>query len=117
MLGKPIGIYRYHQKKVAPDTEVMTLEGPEVKKGQIVVLTFMSCINYTSANKQPALGIRTADGKDHYLAMSRRESSSESRLSGPIYLFPTEKPIAAALNPTANNVIYCSFHGLIYEYP
>lgn len=112
-----VGLYRYHAKKPAPSTAAMVIEGPAVKRGQIVELTHMACINYTSANKQPALGIRKADKSDHYLALSRREPSSESRLTGPVYLLPTEKPIGVALNPTANDVIYVSFHGLVYERP
>ena len=61
------------------------------------------------------IGYRDAGGNDHYVVVETGSSIKSAQLRGSIFLLPTEKPIAIVVSPTTSDVLYCSFHGIVYE--
>ena len=84
-------------------------------RDKIVEITFASVVDYTSTNCKLILGIRDAGGNDHYLRVVQGAAVRDLTMEGKIYLLPGEKPIAIVEDPGANDVLYCSFDGVIYE--
>lgn len=114
-MGKIVGNYRFDDKFTAPGTDTKTFVGPEVLQGKIVEVTSGVVADYTTASKILVLGYRDAGGIDHYIVVETGASIKSAQLQGRIYLLPTERPIAIVVSPTASDVLYCSFHGIVYE--
>ena len=114
-MGKIVGNYRFDDKFTAPDTDTKTFVGSEVGRGKMVEITSGVVCNYTTANKILVLGIRDAGGVDHYVVVETGSAIKSAQLQGRIFLLPTEKPIAIVVSPTTSDVLYCSFHGIVYE--
>lgn len=112
-----VGFYRWHDKYTAPDTGDVTREGPEVRQGQLVEITHLSAVNYTTANKSLLIGFRDGIGDAHYFNHHKSAGNYESFLRGRIMLLPGERPIGTVLSPSASDVLYFSAHGLVYETP
>lgn len=117
MLGKPIGIYKFEEKVDDANSTTTTFEGPEVKRGTIVVLHHGSVVDYTTADKALLIGKKDGGGKVHYITKRDGSARFEAHLSGWMILLPTEKPIGVVESPGADDVLYCSFYGLVYEFP
>jgi len=114
-MGKIVGNYRYDNKFTTPGTDTKTFVGPEVGRGKVAEITSGVVADYTTANKILVLGYRDAGGSDHYIVVETGASIKSAQLRGRIYLLPTEKPIAVVVSPTASDILYCSFHGIVYE--
>lgn len=114
-LGKPIGVYRFQEKKTAPDSTNIVFVGPEVRKGTIVVLDKLEVANYSAANKMLVIGIREAGGSDHYMQPDKAAQGYYESLKGKLYLLETEKPIGIVESPGTGNVLYFTAHGLVYK--
>lgn len=112
---KIIGLYRYKKKVTAPDTSDVTLVGPAVKRGQLLELTHLSVVDYTTGSKQLSVGFRNADRVNHFVSSVDKTGHHETHMNGRLYLLPTEEPIGYVATPTASDVIYFTAHGLIYE--
>jgi len=117
MLGKPIGIYKFEEKSTDPGTTTKTFEGPEVRKDTIVILHHGSVVDYTTADKALLIGKKDGGGNVHYLTKRDASTRFEAHMNGWMVLLPTEKPIGVVESPTANDVLYCSFYGFVYELP
>lgn len=114
-MGKIIGNYRHDDKFTAPGTDTKTFVGSEVGTGRIVEIVSGVVADYTTANKTLVLGYRDAGGNDHYIVVEQGASLKSAQLQGRIFLLPTEKPIAVVVSPSLSDVLYCSFHGIVYE--
>ena len=114
-MGKIVGNYRFDAKFTAPDASTKTFVGLEVGRGRILEVTSGVVADYTTANKNLILGYRDAGGTDHYIVVEQGASIKSAQLQGRIFLLPTEKPIAIVVSPTTDDVLYCSFHGIVYE--
>lgn len=114
---KCIGLYRYRKKITAPDTTDITAVGPKVKRGQLLELTHLSVLDYTTGNKQLAVGYRDANEVNHFVRTEKASAKRECHMTGRLFLIENDEPIGFVDSPTANNVIYFTAHGLIYEYP
>lgn len=114
---KPVGVYRWYDKYTAPDTSDVTREGPEVRRGQLVEISQLSTVDYSTADKALLVGFKDENRDVHYFRKEDGTTKWECHLSGRILLLPGEKPIGTVLSPTANDVLYFSAHGLVYEYP
>jgi len=114
-MGKIVGNYRFDEKFTAPGTDTKIFVGTEVGRDKIVEITSGVVADYTTANKILVLGYRDAGGTDHYIVVETGASIKSAQLQGRIYLLPTEKPIAIVEDPGASDILYCSFHGIIYE--
>jgi hypothetical protein len=114
-MGKIVGNYRYDDKFTCTSTATKTFVGPEVGRGKIVEITFASVVDYTTAGNILALGIRDAQGGDHYLLADVGAALYRLAIEGKFYLLPGEKPIAIVDTPGATDVVFCSFHGIVYE--
>ena len=113
--GKVIGTYRFQKKKTSPDTTTITMVGAAVRRNTIVVIDQASVVDYSAANKKLILGSRDAGGADHYVVVVQETNTFEAHLTGKLILLPTEKPIAVVESPGSGDVLYCTFHGLMYE--
>jgi len=113
----PKGLYRWTEKYAAPDTSDVTREGPIVKRGQIVVLHQLSVVEYTTADKSLLVGFKDAGGNAHYVSHDKGTSKYEAKMRGQMTLTENEKPIGTVLSPTANDVLYFSAFGVVYELP
>jgi hypothetical protein len=114
-MGKIVGNYRYDAKDTRSSAATKTFVGVEVGRGRIAEITFASVVDYTSTNTKLILGIRDAGGADHYLRVVQGAAVRDLSMEGKIYLLPGEKPIAIVEDPGAADVLYCSFHGIVYE--
>lgn len=114
-MGKIVGNYRFDEKFTAPGTDTKTFVGPEVGRGKILEITSGAVADYTTADKTLVLGYRDAGGEDHYVVVEKGSAIKSAQLRGRIFLLPTEKPIAVVVSPTASDVLFCSFHGIVYE--
>jgi hypothetical protein len=114
-MGKIIGNYRFDESFTSPGTDTKAFVGPEVGRGRILEVTSGAVADYTTANKTLVLGYRDAGGTDHYVVVEQGASIKSAQLQGRLFLLPTEKPIAIVVSPTASDVLYCSFHGILYE--
>ena len=113
--GKVIGTYRFQKKKTAPDETTITMVGPAVRRDTVLILDLGAVSNYTTANKKLILGYRDAGGNDHYVVVVQETNTFEAHLAGKLILLPTEKPLAVVETPSGSDVLYCTFHGLMYE--
>lgn len=114
-MGKVVGNYRFDANFTTVDTSTKTWVGPKVLAGKIVELTHASVADYTTASKNLILGYRDSAGSDHYVVIENGASIKTAQLQGRIYLLSGESPIALVESPTASDVLYCSFHGIVYE--
>lgn len=114
-MGKIVGNYRYNDKDTRTSATTKTFVGPEVGQGKIAEITFASVVDYTSTNCKLILGYRDAQNNDHYLRVVQGAAVRDLSIEGKIYLLPTEKPIAIVEDPGASDVLYCTFHGIVYE--
>lgn len=115
MLGEPIGVYKFEEKFTEPSTTTKIFEGPAVRKNTMVMLTHGSVIDYTTANKKLLLGRKDGGGEMVYIRALQETNTFEAVLSGDMILLPGEKPIGVVETPTAGNVLYCSFYGLVFR--
>lgn len=114
-MGKIVGNYIYHDKFTCTSASTKTFVGPEVGRGKIVEITFASVVDYTTPGNILALGIRDAQGGDHYLLADQGAALYRLTIEGKFYLLPGEKPIAVVDTPGAADVLHCSFDGVVYE--
>lgn len=114
-MGKVVGNYRFDDKFTEPGTTTKTFVGLPVLRNRIVELTHGSVADYSTASKNLILGYRDSDGDDHYVVVENGASIKSAQLRGRIYLLPGERPIALVESPTAGDVLYCCFHGIVYE--
>lgn len=112
-----VGIYRWTDKYTAPDTDDVTRKGPKVLRGQLVEITHLSVVNYTTANKSLLVGYEDEKGDTHYFNKHKSSQNYESFLRGRVLLLPGERPIGTVESPSTSDVLYFSAHGVIYEYP
>jgi len=117
-MGKLVGNYRVHKKVTAPDTNTITFVGYPVPKGKVAILTFMSVMDYTNNTNELILGIRGADGNDHYLDFglgTATDVEQSRKIETEVILLEDEKPIGIILSPSSSDVCYFSAHGGLYE--
>lgn len=114
-LGKAIGVYKFEDKATAPNTTTIEFEGPEVKKGTIVILETLTVADYTTANKKIILGRRDGNGKDHYVHIDQYTGIYETHLRGKLILLESDRPLGVVESPEASDVLYFSAYGFIYE--
>ena len=113
--GELVGIYTMRGYQKAPSTGTITLVGPKVQKGCYAVITGMSIINYTTANKQLLLGTRDSSNTDHYSHAVKETSTLGLQASDQTILRENESVIGVCLSPTANDEIYVTAYGLVYR--
>lgn len=114
-MGKIVGNYIYNDKHTCTATTTKTFVGPEVGKGKIAEITFASVVDYTTPGNILILGKRDTGGNDHYLLADQGTALYRLTIEGKFYLLPGEKPIAIVDTPGSADVLYCSFHGVLYE--
>lgn len=112
-----IGLYRLEKKLTAPDTNDLTFDGPAVKRGQLVELTHLSVVDYTTGAKQLSVGKKDAHDAKHYVSSVNKTGHRETHMNGHLILLENEKPCGEVLSPTEGDEIYFTAHGLVYEYP
>ena len=114
---KPVGYYIYESKRTAPDTDTITFVGPKVRRGQVVELWHGSVVNYTTAGKMLLVGKRNQQGASHYYSARKNAQYYQAHLEGRVVLIEGDEPVGVVESPTASDVLYCAFRGIIYEYP
>jgi len=112
---EPVGLYRWCESFTAPDTTTFTRAGPAVRHDQIVELTHLSINDYTTVNMKCSIGIRHEGEADHYLRTKKAAQWWGSMMRGTLYLLPGDAPFGEVATPTANDVVYFSAHGIVYE--
>lgn len=117
-MGMLVGNYKFQEKYADPGTTTKTFVGSKVTRKCIAVLSHMSVSDYTTNAKKLVLGIRGADGSDHYLKVSlgiATDIQHTATLEGSVILMEGEAPIAIVESPAASDVLYAAFHGAIYK--
>lgn len=112
---EPVGLYRWREKVTAPDTDTFSRAGPKVRHDQIVELTFLSVNDYTTVNMKCSCGVRDEVEADHYIRTKKSAVWHGTMLRGRLFLLPGEKPFGEVDTPTANDVVYFTAHGIVYE--
>ncbi len=110
-------MYRWSDKYTAPDTDDVTREGPEVRRGQLVEITHLSVVDYTTADKSLLIGVKDSVGTTHYFRKEDGTAKYACHLSGRVFLVSGEKPIGVVESPGTSDVLYFSAYGTVYEYP
>jgi hypothetical protein len=107
------GYYAYTSKLGASGSGTVTFEGTPIPRGCLGVLSFISVIDYTTADKKLILGVRDAGGNDRYLRVVDIANTYEAVLEGPIVLLEGETPIGIVESPTTSDVLYFSAYGVL----
>lgn len=116
-LGKLIGVYLYEDKYTAPDTSTVNRAGPKVGGGRIVVIMTAVVTDYTTASVSLMVGKRDEGGDDHYIKKENGSEVYSCSLEGEMILNEGESPLGTVVLPTTGDVLYFTFHGLVYEKP
>lgn len=114
-IGKVIGVYRYERKFTAPDTTTKTFKGRKAPRNCIVIITSGYVVDYTTANKKLIVGREDQSGDQNYIVVEKASGVFTAHLTGEMILQEGDLPIAIVESPTANDVLYCAFYGLIRE--
>jgi len=117
-MGMLVGNYKFQEKYTSPGIDTKTFLGQKVARKCIAMLSHMSVSDYTTNAKKLILGIRGADGSDHYLKTALGTSTDIQHtaiIEGNVILLESEAPIAIVESPTASDVLYAAFHGAIYK--
>jgi len=112
---EPVGLYRWREKVTAPDATTFAIAGPAVRHDQIVELTFLAVNDYTTVNMKCSVGIRDENEEDHYIRTKDSAQWFGTMLRGRLFMLPGEKPFGEVDTPTANDVVYFTAHGIVYE--
>lgn len=112
-----IGNFRYRQHVKAPSTDTVTFESDRVRKGELVKVLLAQVLDSTTANKKLVLGIRDAEGNDHYLHQVQETLTFEAHLEGEVYLIEGEKFIGIVTSPTLSDECFFTVDGEKYRIP
>jgi len=117
-MGKLVGNYRVHEKYSCTSASTKTFVGPEVPRGRIAILTFMSVSDYTTNAKKLILGIRDAGSTDTYVLIEQGTALAEAytvKTEGEVILLPGDRPIGIVETPSTSDVLYFVAHGGYYS--
>jgi len=114
-LTGPIGVYRYQQKLTVLDPGTKTLRGYVVTRDLVAVITEACITDYTREDRQLLIGKTDSGGEDHIVKVLPEDTSHSLELHGEMILLESEAPYAQVFVPDINDVLYVTFHGLLYR--
>jgi len=114
-LTGPIGTYNYQQKLTVLDPGTKTLRGYAVTRNLVAVITEACITDSVRDDRQLLIGKTDSGDVDHVVKMLPKDTGHSLELHGEMILLEDEKPYAQVFVPDINDVLYVTFHGLLYR--
>ena len=104
---KPGDVYSVEEERKAPSTVDLTLEGPKIPEGKVVLIRAFYVIDRSTAGKVVRLGYDRAGTKIWLKRVDLLSHEYGMETTAQLYLVEGEKPIGMIESPTTGDI--CTF--------